>query len=79
MGLRLYLIGGLVLAVLAAIALYGNDKFRAGADSVEAKNMKQTIKDIRERNSDDVETQNLSDFAICVRDFGRVPECDNFK
>lgn len=50
-----------------------------GADLAELKPLRQTIQDIRERNHDDAETQQLSDFDLCVREYGRVPECDTLR
>lgn len=50
-----------------------------GANLAELKPLRQTIQDIRERNHDDAETQQLSDFDLCLRDLGRVPECDTLR
>lgn len=70
--------GAVVGALLASGPVYL--KGRAdGAAMAELKPLKQTIEDIRERNHDDAETQRLSDYDLCVRDLGRVPECDTLR
>lgn len=70
---------GIALAVATMVAGAVYNIYDAGAESVETRNMRETIKDTRERNVDDVETQKLSDFDICVRDTGGMPICDTLK
>lgn len=69
-------------AVIGALVASGPVYLKGRADGAalaELKPLKQTIQDIRERNIDDAETQRLSDFDVCVRDIGRVPECDTLR
>ncbi|MCY0148318.1 hypothetical protein OEG84_11500 [Hoeflea sp. G2-23] len=71
-------VGVVAGALLAALPVYTMGRIDGKALS-ELKPLKQVIQDIRDRNTDDAETQRLSDFDVCVRDFGRVPECDALK
>lgn len=66
---------GAALAIPPAYLVGRSD----GATLAEVPTLKQTIKDIRERNDDDAETRKLSDFDLCVREYGSVPECDPLK
>jgi len=67
------------VAIVAAGLIGGAAYVKGRADGRalgELSSLKETIKEIRERMKDDAATQRLSDFDVCVRDLGRVPECD---
>ena len=66
-------------AVVGALMMAGPAylKGRIDADNLaELKPLKEIIQDIRDRNNDDAETRKLSDFDLCIRDTGGMPECD---
>lgn len=70
------------MAALVLVLVYGAGQWQgrtAASANAEAKQLRQEIEDIRERNADDAETRNLSDFELCVRDIGSVPECDSLR
>ena len=69
-------------AVAGALLVSGPVYLKGRADGAalaELKPLKQTIRDIRERNNDDATTRKLSDFDLCIRDLGKLPECDSLK
>lgn len=51
---------------------------RAGKSELIAEQAVADLKAERERRHDDAELQGLSDYDLCVRALGRVPDCDVF-
>lgn len=70
--------GAVVIGALVATGTYWKGRLD-GEAIAEVAPLKSALNDIRERNIDDAATQRLSDYDLCVRDLGGLPECDRFR